>query len=276
MEYTSIMVHLDTSPRALDRLEIAARLAVARHARLIGLFSGFMPDPAWFYLMEGAATYVDEDRQRRGDSRENVRRRFEAATHDLGVDTEWRAVEGDPLMMALREAREADLIVAGQYDPADPDSFVATQFLETIILDSGRPVLVVPFAGKFTVPGARAMVAWNGGREATRALHDAMPLIAGGEAKVLCAQGAGARPDASLPGHAVAALANHGVRADIDYCQAGSDLAIGEMLLSRAADFGADLVVMGAYGRGRLRELVLGGVTRTLLDTMTVPVLMSH
>ncbi|MCY0853596.1 universal stress protein [Cupriavidus sp. D39] len=276
MDYASIMVHLDTSPRALDRLEIAARLAVARHARLIGLFAGFMPDAAWFYLMEGAATYIDEDRQRRSDAREEVRRRFAAATQDLGVETEWRAVEGDPLTMALREVREADLVVAGQYDPADPDSFVATQFLESIILDGGRPVLVIPFAGQFAVPGARAMVAWNGGREAARALHDAMPLIAGGQAKVLCAQGAGARPDASPPSHAVAALASHGVHADIEHCQEGSDIAIGETLLSRAADFGADLVVMGAYGRGRLRELVLGGVTATLLDTMTVPVLMSH
>lgn len=276
MDYASIMVHMDTSPRALDRLEIAARLAVARHARLIGLFAGFMPDPAWFYMMEGAAAYIEEDRRRRSAAREEVRRHFEAATQDIGVETEWRAVEGDPLMMALREVREADLVVAGQYDPADPDSFVAAQFLETIILDSGRPVLVIPFAGQFAAPGARAMVAWNGGREATRALHDAMPLIAGGQAKVLCAQSAGARPDAGLPGHAVAALASHGVHADIEYCQEGSDIAIGETLLARAADFGADLVVMGAYGRGRLRELVLGGVTQTLLDTMTVPVLMSH
>ncbi|MCP3023653.1 universal stress protein [Cupriavidus basilensis] len=276
MEYASIMVHLDTSPRALDRLEIAARLAVARHARLIGLFAGFMPDVAWFYLMEGAATYINEDRQRRSEAREAVHRRFLAATQDLGIETEWRAVDGDPLMMALREVREADLVVAGQYDPADPDSFVATQFLETLILDGGRPVLVIPFAGQFAAPGARVMVAWNGGREATRALHDAMPLICGGQAKVLCAQGTGARPDASLPGHAMAALASHGVQAELEHCQEGSDIAIGETLLSRAADFGADVVVMGAYGRGRLRELVLGGVTRALLDTMTVPVLMSH
>nr|WP_082055012.1 universal stress protein [Cupriavidus basilensis] len=98
----------------------------------------------------------------------------------------------------------------------------------------------------------------------------------GGHAKVFCAQGAGARPDAGLPRHAVAALESHGVHADIEYCQEGSDIAIGETLLSRAADFGADLAVMGAYGQGRLRELVLGGVTQTLLDTMTVPVLMSH
>ncbi len=205
-----------------------------------------------------------------------MRQRFLETTRDLGVEAGWRAVEGAPLTTALREVREADLVVAGQYDPADPDSFVATRFLETLVLDSGRPVLVIPYAGKFDVPGARAMVAWNGSREATRALHDAMPLIAGGAARVLCAQGAGPRPDASLPGHAVAALASHGVQADVEHCQEGSDLAIGEMLLSRAADFGADLVVMGAYGRGRLRELVLGGVTRTMLDSMTLPVLMSH
>ncbi|WP_020205257.1 universal stress protein [Cupriavidus sp. WS] len=276
MEYASIMVHLDTSPRALERLRMAARLAVAQRARLIGLYASFVPDVSWFYLMEGAPAYVDEDRRRRDDAREAVRSRFHEVTRELGLEAEWRAVQGDPLMMALREVREAGLVVAGQYDPSDPDSFVATQFLEALVLDSGRPALVVPFAGTFEVPGTRAVLAWNGSREAARALHDAIPLLAGGQARVFCAQGAPARPDASAPGHAVAALRHHGIDADTEQCPEGTDTVIGELLLSRAAELNADLIVMGAYGRGRLRELVLGGVTRTMLSSMTLPVLMSH
>lgn len=84
------------------------------------------------------------------------------------------------------------------------------------------------------------------------------------------------RPDATPVGHAVRVLERQGVTVEVEHGPGGADLAIGELILSRAADFGADLIVMGAYGHGRLRELVLGGVTRVVLQSMTVPVLFSH
>ncbi len=279
MTYTSIMVHLDTSNRSSHRLEIAANLAAAHCCRLIGLFTSATTDPAWFYQMQGTERFIEEDRERRKAACDAVHRQFDAAVGDLPLTAEWRALDGDPTALSLREAREADLLVAGQVDPDDPNSFVAPQFLETLTLEAGRPVLVIPYAGQFGVPGKRVMLAWDGRREATRALHDALPLIAGAQASVFCAQPAhqsSVRPDASPAGHAVAALSRHGISASVEQGAAGSDLSIGEMMLSRAVDFNADLVVMGAYGHGRLRELVLGGVTRTLLDSMTLPVLMSH
>jgi nucleotide-binding universal stress UspA family protein len=278
MRYESILVHLDTTRASMRRLDMAARLAVANECRLIALFAGFVPDPAWYGVVQGAAQFVAEEVERRHRLRDEVRCRFEDAVRALPVQAEWRTVESEPVMMALREAREAALIVAGQHDPGDLEGFVAHQFLESLILESGRPVLVVPFTGDFPTVGKRVIVAWNGSREAARALHDAIPLIAGAQATILSAETTPDEipADATPADHAARALMRHGVAVNIEHAVGGSDVATGELLLSRAADFNADLIVMGAYGHGRLRELVLGGVTRTLLASMTVPVLMSH
>jgi nucleotide-binding universal stress UspA family protein len=278
MGYESILVHLDTTKAAMRRLDLAVRLAVDNECRLIGLFAGFVPAPGWFYIVQGAAELVAEETERRHRLRDQVRRRFEEAVGGLPIEAEWRTVEGEPVTMTLREAREAGLIVAGQYDPGDIEGFVAHQFLESLILESGRPVLVVPFAGDFPTVGTRVLIAWNGSREATRALHDAAALLAGSQATLLSAQTAAEemRADATPSSHAARALMRHGVAVNVEHGPGGSDLTIGELLLSRAADFNADLIVMGAYGHGRMRELVVGGVTHTLLSSMTVPVLMSH
>ncbi|MGA3951978.1 universal stress protein [Ralstonia nicotianae] len=279
MTYASVMVHLDRSERAMHRLELAVRYAQAHHARLIAVYASFAPSPSWFYMMEGAARYLEEDRYRRDGVRDVVHGRFRDATKALSLETEWRSVEGDPVALVLREAREADLLIVGQRDPDDPESFVAADFVETLILEAGRPVLVVPYAGRFTTVAQRVLVAWNGGRESARALHDAMPLMQGGAVQVL--QMIDDRPrhwaEETTIGQVARALRAHGIDSTVEEAICvDSDVAIGEMLLSRAADFNADLIVTGAYGHSRLRELVLGGVTRTLLNTMTAPVLMSH
>ncbi|MGN5480865.1 universal stress protein [Cupriavidus basilensis] len=182
-----------------------------------------------------------------------------------------------PLVRHCRQRAEAGLIVAGQYDISNIEGPIARAILEALILESGRPVLVVPQTGQFPTAGARAIIAWNGSREAARALHDALPWIAGASACIVCARtDKDPRPDATPVVHATRVLERHGVRVQVETCSSGSDVSVGELLLSRAADFGADLIVMGAYGHGRMMELVLGGVTRALLSTMTVPVLFSH
>ena len=278
MGYSSILVQLDGSKASEQRLALASQLAQSNTCPLIGLFAGFIPDPAWFYLMENARQYVEEDMQRRRQVRERVRQAFCESTQQLSAGVEWRVAEQDTLSTVVRESREAGLVIAGQYDASSAEGPVARQILEALLLESGRPVLVVPSAGDFPAAGARVMVAWNGSREAARALHDALPLIAGAQARILSAPTAAKemRPDATPVGHAVRVLEGQGLTVDVEHGPGGSDLTIGELLLSRAADFDADLIVMGAYGHGRMRELVLGGVTRTLLASMTVPVLFSN
>lgn len=278
MAYDSILVHLDSNPQALQRLAVAGRIAAASQCPLIGMYAGFIPDPAWFYLMDGAQQFVADDLARRKQVRENIRVQFLAATQALPVRTEWRAAERESVATVLREAREAGLVIAGQYDADNTEGPVARKLLESLLLETGRPTLVVPCAGKFPTVGTRVIVAWNGSREAARALHDAVPLMAGAQAHILCAHTAAkeARADATPVSHAARVLEHHGVAVEIEHGPGGADLTIGELLLSRAADFNADLIVMGAYGHGRMRELVLGGVTRTLLESMTVPVLFSR
>ncbi len=142
----------------------------------------------------------------------------------------------------------------------------------------GRPVLVVPYAGRFEACGRRVLVAWNASRAATRAVNDAMPLLAGAETvTVLCVDpDEDRRAHGDVPGADVAVhLARHGVKARVESTASGG-IGVGNAVLSRASDIGADLLVMGAYGHTRVRELLLGGATRTILESMTVPVLLSH
>jgi nucleotide-binding universal stress UspA family protein len=141
-------------------------------------------------------------------------------------------------------------------------------------------LLVVPYVGAPTTIGNNVLVAWDGGREAARALTDAMPLLRRAtRVTVGCldpgasARGADSAGRERLGGY----LRRHGIAAEIDYTKLGpGDIPIGDWILSRVADLGCDLLVMGGYGHPRWREQVLGGATRTLLSSMTVPVLMSH
>ncbi|SDD82775.1 Universal stress protein family protein [Cupriavidus sp. YR651] len=278
MAYHTIFAHLDASARAFHRLELGRQLAHTHGCRLVGLFASFSPETTWLYLTKEAARYLEEDRARRDALRDAVRQRFEHEMSDQSIEWEWRNVEGDPVTAVLREAREASLLIVGQFDANDPHGFIAPKFVESLVLESGRPVLVVPSAGEFPHVGQRALVAWDGGREAARALHDALPLLAGSAVELFCASTAtqALRTDAAPVSHAARLLERQGATVSIHHSPAGADMIIGERMLSHAADFDADLIVMGAYGHGRFRELALGGVTRTLLASMTVPVLMSH
>src|SRR5690606_4452572 len=151
-------------------------------------------------------------------------------------------------------------------------------FPADFVMRCGRPVLLVPYAGRFEAVGRRVLVAWDAGREAARAVRDALPLLKRAEHVEVVSFNPD-RPGARhgpIPGADLAAyLARHDVKVHVSQ-QHGDDIEVGEQILSRAADLHSDLIVMGAYGHSRLRELALGGATRTLLASMTVPVLMSH
>lgn len=146
-------------------------------------------------------------------------------------------------------------------------------------MTSGRPVLFIPYTGVFPTLGANIMVAWNGSRESARAVHDAMPLLQRAEKVTVVRlneskdeQGANRIPGADI----ALLLARHDVKAEVAAIDDINDVPMGDMLLTGAADLGADLIVMGAYGHSRWQELVMGGATRTMLASMPIPVLMSH
>jgi nucleotide-binding universal stress UspA family protein len=149
---------------------------------------------------------------------------------------------------------------------------------EEIVLSCGRPVLVVPYAGAFADIGRRVLIAWNGSREAARALHDAMFLLGGAEAVTVIEidpPAPGVAAPAATTAQVAAALSRRGIAAKPESDTSG-DIGVEDLLLSRASDLGADLLVMGAYGHSRMREFVLGGVSRSIFRHMTMPVLMAH
>jgi nucleotide-binding universal stress UspA family protein len=173
-----------------------------------------------------------------------------------------------------RIARRFDLAIVGQAEPQT--STVEDIIAETTLFESGRPMIVVPYIQKAPLKLDNVMVCWDGSRPAARAIGDAMPLLAkaGGVEIVIVTNERGKKDEiegADMGQH----LARHGLKIDVHRI-AGGGIDTADALLSHAADSGADFMVMGGYGHSRLREFVLGGVTRSILRSMTIPVLMSH
>jgi nucleotide-binding universal stress UspA family protein len=272
-----ILVHLDATPRAAVRLDVAARLALRHGAHLSGLFVLDIPLPVVMDASAGGgvlASLIEDMRAAALADAAATEAAFRARCERDGIAHDWRVAEGLAAGHVTAAARYADLVVLGQPDPeaAQPGAAV---LLDDAIFFSGRPVLVVPYAGRFAEVGRRVLVGWKAGREASRAVHDALPLLAAAEKVTVLSVNPGGGPD-HLPGAAICRhLARHGIKAEASRADS-AEVADGDMLLNAAADLGADLLVAGAYGHSRLRELILGGVTRTLLARMTLPVLFSH
>ena len=276
MTCKTILVALDAGPRCAARVGVAARLAVAHRSRLVGVAPTGLPDvivtmnsrvPDAVECVGLSVSFLRE----RADA---VARAFEQQARDADVASfEARVVDDEPLDAVVRAGLCCDLVVVGQTDPSTPVDGIAFDFPQQVVLHTGAPVLVVPFAGDFGVPGARVLVAWKDTREAARALRDALPMLSGAGQVMLVEIGEGGGGPDTLP-DAQRWLADHGIAATARSVPRVADA--GDALIGLAAELSCDLVVMGAYGHSRLREWVLGGVTRHVLDAMTVPTLMSH
>ena len=284
MSLKDLLVHVDGTRGHEARLWIAAELARRSEAHLSGLFviepvnlaGSFSPAGADVAQAEVLQVIQERHEKARRALAERLGATFRARIDDAGVLGEWRVVQGDPGERVTLHGRYADLVIVGQSDPDAPSFGSAVP--EEALLGCGRPVLVVPYIGAERAVGERVLVAWNASREAARAVNDAIPIIApGGRVTVLAINPArGIAGESDLPAADIAHhLARHGIRAEASHTVA-DDVGVGDIILSRAADIGADLIVMGGYGHSRAREFVLGGATRALLGHMTVPVLFSH
>lgn len=277
MTYKTILVHFDHRPRSTERLGLAFGLAQEFEAHLVGLFAAGGPRLPSYAEAEGGPVLRDLLEHRHKEVlRESERRFREVAKRYGGERSEWRVSHSDPAAAMRLSARYADLVVAGQ--PEEQDEGDLRGLADELVFSVGRPVLFVPYAGRFPALGKRVLVAWDAGREAARAVTDALPLLRRAESVEVCAfePERGRRDHGEQPGADVGLfLARHRIKVTVAR-QSGARYDIGSQILSRAADIGADLIVMGAYGHARVREMVLGGATRTLLEAMTVPVLMSH
>lgn len=285
MAIKDILIHLTQDPRNAARQELAVALARDHEAHLTALYvvpASQIPRSFQAYVPDEV---VKEQRARAQAAAGAAKAEFLAATEAAGVAAEWRSIEGAFGDHVDLHARYADLVVVGQRDPEGTTGSVY-DLAEELVMMAGRPVLAVPYAGTFKSLGERVLVAWDGSREAARAVNDALPILERAKEVVVYRVNppeAGHIPAADMAAH----LARHGVKAEAHHTvsRIPSDetaligrrsIGIGDLLLSAAMDFGSDLLVMGAYGHSRIRELVLGGSTRYILQHMTIPVLMSH
>jgi nucleotide-binding universal stress UspA family protein len=281
-----ILVHLDEGPRSATRLKVAVDLARRQGAHLTGIFILDIPGSDLFYGAGmpyagggGMSEMVNSLRAESAARADAMGQDFREAVRREGLESEWRVVDGDTVALLALHARYADMTILGQPNEEEPfKGPSADAVLVNVMLSSGRPVLAVPYAGEFEHVGERVLVAWNASRESTRAVNDALPLLSGAKSVTVLAvnpkhgiEGHGDVPAADIALH----LARHGVKAEAAHTIA-KDISEGDALLSYAADLGVDLIVTGGYGHSRAREMVFGGVTRTLLQQMTVPMLLSH
>lgn len=270
MTYRSILVHLDDSPRCALRIALAAGLAQAEGAHLLGLApTGVVSLPASMHTQTVAMQGARDEMKASAAGRVQ---RFESQVASLPLASyEGRVHDDDTLSALLQLARGCDLVVLGQHDPHQATPLVSWDLPQQIFLHSGRPVLVVPYAGDFNAIGRQAVVAWSDSRETARAMADALPILRHAQQVDVISFNAPASPALEAMSQW---LQRHGVKARVHV--ESTDVDIGNALLSRAFDLGADLIVMGGYGHSRVAELVVGGVTRSVLSQMTVPVLISH
>lgn len=279
MEYATILVHLDGGRRVYQRLHLATQLARDFQATLIGLLAIGEAGPDSRRILRGSDHYVTAHQEWQRAVAQRAHHAFLGATDEELIPTQWKAPGDATAATVQAEAQLADLVILGQRDPSDDAACGERSFIESILLECGRPVLVVPHTGWFAGAGARVLVAWNGTREAVRATSEAMPLLRrAGRIDVLpfVRPGAQGNAAASPAMYAVEWLASHGVSSHSQSVAVDNEDDIGERMLSEAASREVDLIVMGAFGHGRIRESLLGGVTQTILTSMTVPVLMSH
>ncbi|MBL8659073.1 MAG: universal stress protein [Rhodospirillales bacterium] len=272
MAIRDLLIHVDTTPAAGRRLDLAVALAARLEARLIGFFA------AADSHVQGLSSLTRQEHLLRVVA--NAEPSFHERAAAAGVAAEWRStVPRDDVGVArevIHAARSVDLVVLGQFDPGSADGALPPTLVEQTVMRSGRPVLVVPFAGTFNAMARRVIIAWNGSREAARALNDALPLLADADEVTVLAL-APVRP-ASPMGEAASTrivrhLNDHGIAAKPDRLVfKAREIDPAERLLSHLADCAADLLVMGAWPRtGERNSLTTGVLART-----TVPMLLSY
>jgi len=276
MSYKTILVQVDSGKRSSVRVEVAIRQARLHDAHLVALHALSPFDPPGYVLAEMGSAIIEAQRLVAATDMARTEGEFTKQVSAAGLrNVEWRTAIDDPVEAMILHARYADLVVIGQTDAA-VDSHVPADFPERLVLAAGRPVLILPSVGSFATVGRRILVAWNPSREATRAVTDAIPFLRLADMVHVMAVNPKAGEHGTVAGADIGLyLARHGVRVDVK-TDHGAEIDVGNELLSRAADLDADLIVMGGYGHSRLKEWVLGGATRTVLESMTAPVLMSH
>ncbi|WP_321788374.1 universal stress protein [Paraburkholderia sp. J94] len=270
MCYKTLLVHLDDSARCEVRLALALDLAERFDAHLIGLY---LPIP---HSRTPAADDTPVPEQRRA----HTHAQFLEAGARASRMVEWRALQPGDASAATLHARHADLLVLGQGERDNGAFDPASGLVVDLLMTSARPAVVIPHSGGFPTLAQNILIAWDGSREAARAVSDALPLLQRADCvsiEIIAARRGATRTRAETEvADAAAWLDLHDVSASFHESARQPGVKTGTVLLSRASDLRADMIVAGAYAHSRHFERVLGGATRNLLEAMTIPLLMSH
>lgn len=279
MAYKDLLVHLDDTKGCAARVDAAIALAIAHEAHLTGVYVVTDPSPASFVQGYLPPDLLDGLQRQEREGADAALARFAevAKRNQISFEARIDRVLYTAIVEALAtNGRYADLVILGQADPEDTEG--PTYLPQEVTLSSGRPSLVMPYIGPAATLGQRVTIAWDASREAARAVNDALPILQRAQAVGVVTVnpsdkpfGHGEEPGADIALH----LARHGIKVEVQRVDS-RDVDVANTILSHIADRSSDLLVMGAYGHSRLRELVLGGVTRTILRDMTVPVLIAH
>ncbi len=267
MNAKDLLVHIDLRPTCSARLATAIKLAQQQQAKLTGLYT-IPPHRA-------------SDYEQPYKLAEQAKQKFQQAVDKAGLESEWICVDISNSNLDLVQsvnlyAHYHDLLIVSQSDP-DAKSPIPRELPEKAVLGAGRPVLVVPYACDTRTIGKRVMLVWRGGPESSRALHDSMPLLRSAEeVHVMSIQGYGGDEAYESHNADICRLLTHYDVNAIGEKHVTAGLSVGDMLLNRCADEGIDLLVIGAFSQFRRGDQILGEVGRYLLQSMTVPVLMSH
>ena len=275
-ELKSILVHVDASAPSRHRLEVATTRGRLHRAEVTAIYTVASLGVVYPYIyVVGNPESVALVRDVEDANLAAAKAAFDEAAG--GYDRlHWAAPTTEPCRTITQQARYADLLILGQHDPANPSqACLPPGFVETVLADSGRPALVVPYVGSARAIGKVALVAWKNTRESARALTASLPFLHRCERVhvVSCSEGNDSEREAPLDIERYLGL--HGIGITMHRRDAAPE-SVGDALLSLAADTSADLLVMGCYGHSRAREWVLGGATRAILASMTLPVLMAH
>jgi nucleotide-binding universal stress UspA family protein len=277
--FQDLLVYLDDGAAAQNALAYADSLAVAADGNLSGLMFGFLAAyPASIYMEATPDVWLAAQRNadKEADALEAAIRKQLQSLRSTPELRRARVMGGEAGQILASQARYCDATIIG-VEKSGPNDF-QRQLFEAALFYSGRPVIVVPEAFKRRGAPQKFLIAWRPGREATRALHDALPLLKGGASDIRLVaidEGASASQEPEAGADIARHLARHDLKIEVKHIPGGGS-SISTLLQNEARYLDADMIVMGGYGHSRLREWMLGGATRDMLAAADIPVLMSH
>ncbi len=281
MTIRDIILHVDSQTETdanQKRQDYAISMAQAFEAHLTGVAIALEPMLPPMVMGELPVSVLETQRQRLQAVAQHALDAFEERARKQGISYERNmlsALEASASEAFAGRMRTADLAIIGQEEP-DEGSMLHSLLIESALFESGRPVLILPYIGPDSFALSSCLIAWDGSREAARAVHDALPLIGKSTSVEILVVDTGQFAVDDEPGAALAThLARHGLKVNIKVIPAGG-LDVASAILSYTDDVRPDLVIMGGYGHSRLREFLMGGATRGMLRSMTAPVFMAH